>query len=264
MNISLLHQNALVCGATQGIGKATAQLLAKAGANVTILARHIDTLKETLEGLDTSQGQIHHYIIADTQYPELLAKRVNDHLKIQNVIKWHILVNNSGGPNSGKIKDATTSQFMQAFNAHLLANHTLAQIFIPLMQNAGFGRIINIISTSVREPLPNLGVSNTTRWAVASWAKTLAGELAPHNITVNNVLPGATHTQRITQIITQKATQTQKSEEEIQTEMQAEIPMKRFAQPEEIANGVLFLASQMASYITGINLPIDGGRMKTI
>ncbi len=264
MNISLLQQNALVCGGTQGIGKATAQTLAKAGANVTILARYIDTLKEALATLDTSQGQIHHYIVADTQYPDLLAKRVNDHLRIQQITHWHILVNNSGGPNSGAIKDATNMQFTQAFHAHLLANHTLAQIFIPLMQNAGFGRIINIISTSVREPLPNLGVSNTTRWAVASWAKTLAGELAPHNITVNNVLPGATETQRITQIIEQKASQHQKSETEIKTEMQAEIPMKRFAKPEEIANGVLFLASPLASYITGINLPIDGGRMKTI
>jgi 3-oxoacyl-[acyl-carrier protein] reductase len=264
MNISLLHQNALVCGATQGIGKATAQILAKAGANVTILARHLDTLQSTLDTLDVSQGQQHHFILADTQYPELLAKRVNDHLKIQKTTEWHILVNNSGGPNSGKIKDATAMQFTQAFNAHLLANHTLAQIFIPLMQNAGFGRIINVISTSVREPLPNLGVSNTTRWAVASWAKTLATELAPLNITVNNVLPGATETQRITQIITQKASQNQKSEDETKHEMQAEIPMKRFAQPEEIANGILFLASPLASYITGINLPIDGGRMKTI
>ncbi len=132
------------------------------------------------------------------------------------------------------------------------------------MKLARYGRIINVISTSVKQPLPNLGVSNTVRGAVANWAKTLANELGEFEITVNNVLPGATATGRLTSIINNKAEKTGLSIEQVAEGMKAEIPLKRFAEPVEVANAIVFLASPQASYINGINLPVDGGRTKSL
>jgi 3-oxoacyl-[acyl-carrier protein] reductase len=174
------------------------------------------------------------------------------------------LINNTGGPKSGPIVDAEVSEFLAAFNQHLICNHILMQAVVPGMKAAGFGRIINIISTSVKQPLPNLGVSNTIRGAVASWSKTLANELGAFGITVNNVLPGATNTQRLTEIAKVKADKTGESIAEILAEMGQESPMKRIAEPEEVAAAVAFLASPAASYINGINVPVDGGRTKSL
>ena len=172
----------------------------------------------------------------------------------------HILVNNTGGPAAGKISEATEDQFLSAFNAHLICNHIMSTALIPGMKTAGYGRIINIISTSVKAPLPNLGVSNTIRAAVANWSKTMANELGGFNITVNNVLPGATKTERLTGIISNNAAKSNSTEDAISQKMMAEIPMKRFGEAAEIANAVAFLASPAANYINGINLPVDGGR----
>jgi 3-oxoacyl-[acyl-carrier protein] reductase len=172
----------------------------------------------------------------------------------------HILVNNTGGPPAGPAHLAKTDEFLSAFNNHLICNHILAQACIDGMKNAKYGRIINIISTSVKQPLANLGVSNTIRAAVANWAKTLAGELGKFNITVNNVLPGATSTVRLKSIIENKSTKTGHALDAVTNEMISEIPMGRFAEASEIANAVAFLASPAASYINGINLPVDGGR----
>jgi 3-oxoacyl-[acyl-carrier protein] reductase len=176
----------------------------------------------------------------------------------------HILINNSGGPPPGAIVDATPQEFLDALRKHLLANQMLVQAVLPGMRAAGWGRIVNIISTSVKEPIPGIGVSNTTRGAVASWAKTLAGELAPLGITVNNVLPGSTHTPRIEQLVTATAQKSGRSEQAVQQEMAAAIPIGRFADPAETAAAVAFLASPAAGYITGVNLPVDGGRMRSI
>jgi len=176
----------------------------------------------------------------------------------------HILINTSGGPSPGPVLGATPDAFLDAYRKHLLANHVLAETVIPGMRGDGYGRIINIISTSVKEPLRGLGVSNTTRWAVASWAKTLATELAPFGITVNNVLPGSTHTPRIEQIIAANAQKSGRDHAEVQRAMEADVPMQRFADPAEIAAAVAFLASPAASYITGINLPVDGGRTRSL
>ncbi len=260
MNLSLKDRNALVCGSTQGIGKAVAQELALLGANVTLIARNETRLMEAKSQLDTSQAQEHSYIVADFSSPEMLKNAIENYLN-HNKKHIHILVNNTGGPPAGKAIDANTDDFLSAFNLHLISNQILVQAVINGMKNACYGRIINIISTSVKQPLKNLGVSNTIRGAVASWAKTLSVELAPFGITVNNVLPGATQTGRLEAILENKATKTNISLEDATAEMLAEIPAGRFAQASEIANAVAFLASESAGYINGVNLPVDGGRL---
>jgi 3-oxoacyl-[acyl-carrier protein] reductase len=262
MNLNLSGKTALVCGSTQGIGKATALELATMGATVVLLARNESKLQETVKELDASHGQQHTYIVADFSNPQALKNTLATFLKAE--IKIHILVNNTGGPKGGAIKDATEDEFLLAFNQHLICNHILVQAVYPIMQMEGYGRIINVISTSVKQPLPNLGVSNTIRGAVANWSKTLANELGVYGITVNNVLPGATNTARLQSIAKIKAEQHNESVEDVFTEMASETPMKRIAQPEEIAAAIAFLASPAAAYINGINVPVDGGRTKSL
>ncbi|AKD02931.1 SDR family oxidoreductase [Pontibacter korlensis] len=258
MDLNLKNKHALVCGSTQGIGKAVAVELAQLGANVTLVARNEQKLQQVVTELDTQQGQKHDYIVADFTNPYELNISVQAYLKAQQEV--HILVNNTGGPPGGPITEAISDEFVAAFNQHLIANHLLAKAVIPYMKEAKYGRIINIISTSVKQPLNGLGVSNTIRGAVASWAKTMANELGPHGITVNNVLPGSTNTGRITSLIESKASKTGKSQEEVRQEMEAEIPARRFAEPEEVAAAAAFLATPAAAYINGINVPVDGGR----
>jgi 3-oxoacyl-[acyl-carrier protein] reductase len=262
MNISLIGKTALVCGSTQGIGKATALELASLGATIILLARNEEKLKESLKELDTSHGQKHAFLVADFSNPTMLKSTIVNFL--QEGHKIHILINNSGGPKGGAIKDATVDEFLLAFNQHLICNHILVQATYPIMKAEGYGRIINVISTSVKQPLPNLGVSNTIRGAVANWSKTLANELGGFGITVNNVLPGATNTARLQSIAQIKAEQFQESIEDVFTEMASETPLKRIAQPEEIAAAIAFLASPAAAYINGINVPVDGGRTKSL
>lgn len=257
MNISLTNKNALVCGSSKGIGKACAVELALLGANVTLVARNEDELKHALHDLDTSKHQRHDYLVADFSFPQDLKARVAEKLKSKT---FHILVNNTGGPAAGEITHATEEQFISAFEHHLLCNHILATLLLEGMKKENYGRIINIISTSVKIPLKGLGVSNTIRAAVANWSKTLANEVAQFGITVNNVLPGGTNTDRLNEILKSKAHKTGKTIAEIETEMIIEIPMKRFGSPIEVGSAVAFLASPAAAYITGINLPVDGGR----
>lgn len=253
---------ALVCGSTQGIGLAVAQQLAKDGFSVCLTARNEEKLIAAVSTLDISKGQTHQFFVSDFSNPEGLKQAVHQFIVATGEI--HLLINNTGGPKSGPIVDADPSEFLAAFNQHLICNHILMQAVLPGMKAKGYGRIINIISTSVKQPLPNLGVSNTIRGAVANWSKTLATELGAFGITVNNVLPGATNTQRLTEIANVKANKTGESVEEILKEMGQESPMKRIAEPTEVAAAVAFLASPSASYINGINLPVDGGRTKSL
>jgi 3-oxoacyl-[acyl-carrier protein] reductase len=257
MDIDLRGKNALVCGSSSGIGKACAIELSKLGANVTLLARNPDALNEALKELDRASGQQHNFIIADT------SKHEDFHQKLVGLVSQqpiHILVNNSGGPPAGELLNADVKDFIAAFEQHLLANQIAVQVIVPEMKRLANGRIINIISTSVKQPLHGLGVSNTIRAAVANWAKTLATELAPWRITVNNVLPGATETDRLNAIVSNKANKKGIDEDLVRAEMLAEIPMKRFGKPEEIAAAVAFLASPAAAYITGTQITVDGGR----
>ena len=257
MNLNLSNRNALVCGSTQGIGKATAIALAKMGANVTLMARNEEKLQIVLSELDNMQGQSHAYVCADFSSLEDVNKAVKKTISDKII---HILINNTGGPAGGPITDASVDAFESAFQMHLLCNQVLAQTVIPGMKSDGFGRVVNIVSTSVKIPIAGLGVSNTIRGAVASWAKTMANELGSFGITVNNVLPGFTNTNRLKDLIRKKAETQKVSEEEIANRMKAQIPAARFAQAEEVANATAFLCSPAAAYINGINVPVDGGR----
>jgi 3-oxoacyl-[acyl-carrier protein] reductase len=262
MDLNLNGKHALVCGASQGIGLATAHALAGLGADVTLLARREDVLRENAAQLPRPHGsQAHGWIAADTADLDTLRAKVEALVAGKPV---HVLVNNSGGPPPGTVRGAGIADFEAAYRQHLLGNHVLAQAVVPGMERDGYGRIVNVISTSVKEPLRGLGVSNTTRWAVASWAKTLATELAPLGITVNNVLPGSTETPRIEQIIQTTMGRTGQSREAVYGKMVEEIPLGRFARPEETAAAIAFLCSPAAAYITGVNLPVDGGRTRSL
>jgi len=257
MNISLENKHAIVCGSSQGIGRAAAIELASLGATVTLIANIEDELKQVCAELSKKFSQQHDYICADFSKPEELKMQVEKYVIGKTI---HILINNTGGPKGGPITEAKQEEFVSTFTMHLLCNHILVQAVLDGMKKEKYGRIINIISTSVKQPIKGLGVSNTIRAAVANWAKTLAGEVARFGITVNNILPGSTETQRQRSLFDIKAEREKKSLEEIKAEAIAEIPMTRFASPEEIANAIAFLASPAAAYITGINLPVDGGR----
>ncbi|MBL0743386.1 SDR family oxidoreductase [Chryseolinea lacunae] len=257
MNLDLKGKSAVVCGSTQGIGKASAIELALLGAGITLVARNEEALKSTVSQLSTASGQQHGYIVADFSKPDELKTKVEAFASKNTV---HILVNNTGGPPAGDALLAETDDFTKAFSSHLLCNHILVKAFAPGMKAAGYGRIINIISTSVKIPIRGLGVSNTVRGAVANWSKTLSVELAPFGITVNNVLPGASMTARLESIIKARAEKTGKTYDEAKKEMAAEVPAGRISEPNEIANAVAFLATPAASYINGINVPVDGGR----
>ena len=257
MNLDLSNKNALVCGSTQGIGKSTAITLAKMGANVTLMARNEEKLQAVITELDCSKGQAHSYACADFSTPENVRAAAESIVADKNI---HLLINNTGGPAGGPITDASIDAFEAAFKMHVVCNQILVQTVTPGMKEDGFGRVVNIISTSVKIPIAGLGVSNTIRGAVASWSKTMANELAKFGITVNNVLPGFTDTNRLKTLITTKANAQGVTENEISNSMKSTIPAARFAAAEEVANAVTFLCSPAAAYINGVSIPVDGGR----
>ena len=256
MNINLTGYKAIVCGSTQGIGKATAEELVTLGATVTLVARDEEALIAVRDSLN---GNGHQAVCADFDDQNILDERINSHVNRHG--PFHILVNNTGGPPSGEIIKANNEEFIEAYSKHLICNHILTKAVLPGMKSDEYGRIINVISTSVKEPIPNLGVSNVTRGAVANWAKTLSREVSSFGITVNNILPGATNTARLKSIISEIVSKQGSNSKTIENEMKNKIPARRIAQPEEIAYAIAFLASPAASYINGINLPVDGGKL---
>lgn len=261
MQLSLEGKTAVVCGSTQGIGWAIAEELALLGARCILLARNGGVLKENVQKLAPIKGGGHTYAVADFSKPEEVKSAI-DSITAQGTV--HILINNTGGPAAGPVADATTDAFVAAFHQHLVNNHHLVQAVLPGMKGENWGRIINIISTSVKIPLNNLGVSNTIRGAVASWAKTLANELGPFGITVNNVLPGFTSTGRLESLIKTNAQKGGRTVEEEAARMTAEVPARRFGTATEVAAVAAFLASPAAAYVNGVSIPVDGGRTGSI
>ena len=244
--INLDGKRALVCGGTSGIGKAAAISLSECGAEVVILSRSAsgeNTLNCDLEDLDS-------LTISVTK-------------EIEKNGNFEILINNSGGPPSGPLIDATPHDFEKAFRRHVLASQTLVQLILPGMKTANYGRIINIISTSVKEPIPGLGVSNTIRGAMASWSKTMSKELPP-SITINNVLPGFTNTERLTELKKTLSEQKGISQEEVENAWLSTVPDGRLADPSELGKVVAFLSSPAASFVRGTSIPVDGGRTGSI
>ena len=262
MNIKLTNRRAIVCGSTQGIGKAIAFELASLGASVTLFARDRDKMKKIIAELDISSGQEHNFLVADFRFPEQVFEAITDYVKKQQAV--HILVNNSGGPAPGKVIDADPHDFLNAFSQHVICNQHLVQAVVPRMKKENYGRIINVISISVRTPIAGLGVSNTIRGAVASWAKTLSAELGPFGITVNNILPGLTMTGRLESLIHSRAQARSVSDEVLAEEMKASIPARRFADPMETAALAGFLASPSAAFIRGESIRVDGGATPSI
>ncbi len=262
MNIDLRRKNAIVCGSTQGIGKAIALELAQLGANITLFARNETSLKKVIGELNSSLGQTHNYLVADFSNPDEVKNVISTYA--ESISSIHILINNSGGPAPGLAIDADPDDFLIAFSQHIICNQHIVQAVVPLMKEEKYGRIINVISTSVRTPIPNLGVSNTTRGAVASWAKTLSVELGPYGITVNNILPGLTDTGRLESLIKSIAEARGISYEQLVKEMKNNIPVRRFADPSETAALAGFLASPSAAFINGESIRVDGGATPSI
>lgn len=261
MNLDLQGKHALVCGASRGIGLAVAEELASLGCSVLLLARNADTLEAARRGLVATGNAEHRSLAVDMSDAGALRDALQPVLAEQAV---RIVVNNSGGPAAGPAHNADNEAFAVAFAQHLLAAQTIARLTIPEMKKAAYGRFINIISTSVKEPITGLGVSNTVRGAMASWAKTMATELAPVGITVNNVLPGFTATERLDYLFKNRADKSGQTFEQIRDAALAGVPAGRFAKPEEIAAAVGFLASPSGAYVNGINLPVDGGRTRSL
>ena len=262
MNLNLTNKTAIVCGSTQGIGRAVAVELALMGANVTLMARNETALQAVCAGLDTASGQKHRYIVADFADTSQVKSAIENYLTQHPDV--HILINNTGGPAGGAIIDAPVDQLVQTFQNHLINNHILAQAVVPSMKKWGFGRIVNIISTSVKQPIAGLGVSNTVRAAVGNWAKTLSLELGQFGITVNNVLPGFTKTARLDAVLAMRAQSAGTTTQAVAAQLASEIPVGRFAEAEEVAAAAAFLCSPAAASISGINIPVDGGKTASL
>jgi 3-oxoacyl-[acyl-carrier protein] reductase len=262
MQLDLVGRHALVCGASQGIGRAAAIELAGLGASVTLLSRSADPLKALVDEMPrTRDGQEHDWLAVDILDTDALADAVIGRALAH---PFHILVNNSGGPPAGPAHTAEPEAFIAAFRQHLIGGQTLVQALLPGMREAGYGRVVNVISTSVKEPIVNLGVSNTVRAAVAGWAKTLAGELAIHGITVNNVLPGFTRTARLDGLIAANVARSGKTPDEIARDMLSGVPAGRFGEASEVASVIAFLCTPAAAYVNGVSIAVDGGRTRSL
>lgn len=259
MNLDLSGKRALVCGSTAGIGRACAQELAALGASVTLAARDAAKLASAL-GTLPGPGR-HGVVVADFATPDAARTAVEASL---GGGAYHILINNTGGPPAGAVLDATAGQLVAAFNAQLVTAQLLSQLLVPGMKDARYGRIVNITSTSVKQPIANLAISNIVRPAVAAWAKCLSQEVGAFGITVNNVLPGYTSTERLGSLMENRARARGVPASTIEKEWLATIPAGRLGSPVDLAAAVAFLCSPAAGYITGVNLPVDGGRLGTL
>lgn len=261
-NYFLQGKFAWVGGGSKGIGYAIAHQLAKAGATVVLFARNESTLQQAVDQLPRPVEQIHDYRVADFSQVDLLQNQVNEW--IQDYPTVSILINNSGGPSGGLLVEESTDKLAAVFAQHVLGSQIWLQAVLPGMKAANFGRILNIISVSVRQPIAGLGVSNTVRAAMASWSKTLSRELGPFGITINSILPGYTSTDRLAEVNRLRAQMHNKTVEEVEQELKAQVPIGRFVQPEEVASLAIYLCTPLASAMTGNAIAVDGGFLTTL
>jgi 3-oxoacyl-[acyl-carrier protein] reductase len=260
MKLNLENKTAYVGGSSKGLGLASAKALSTLGASVILVGRSEDVLNKALTTLDTSKGQQHSYLVVDYHQPQQVKASAQKLISEGSTI--HILVNNTGGPHPGPAIDMSPEDYANAFQTQLVNFQTLAQTFVPGMKAAGYGRIINLTSTSTREPLTAMGLSNTVRAAVANWGKSLASELGSFGITVNNILPGMHLTDRGESLIASRVKTTGLTKAEVERAMLADIPAGRFGDPEDFGEVLAFLCTPSAGYINGIDLPVDGGKLK--
>ena len=261
MNISLKGKKALVGGSSDGIGKAIALQLANSGASVTLASRNEDKLKKIVAALPTSAGKKHQYLVVDyTNFNEYKTK-IQHFFKINTI---DILVNNTQGPSAGNSLEKNIDDYQSAFDLLFKTTVLTTDLALKNMIKNKWGRVINVASVSVKEPLSYLALSNTIRAAVLTWGKSLAPDVGPHQITVNNILTGYFDTNRITNLNEAKAKQLHISVDEVRNQMEAKVSLQRIGKPEEYGYFVTFLASDNAEYITGTAIPIDGGLLKSM
>lgn len=261
MNISLKGKKALVGGSSDGIGKAIAMQLAASGASVTLVSRSENKLKKISTDLDTSFGQKHQYVVVDYTNFENYQSKISAYFDTHTV---DILVNNTQGPSAGNSLEKHTEDYQQAFNLLFKTTIYTTELALKNMIQNKWGRIINVASVSVKEPLSYLALSNSIRAAVVTWAKSLASDVGEYQITVNSILTGYFDTNRIAQLNATKAKQLGVSEAKVRQEMEDKVALKRIGKPEEYGFLVAFLASDKAAYITGTAVPIDGGLLKAL
>ena len=261
VTIDLSGKNALVGGSSAGLGKAIAVQLAQSGASVTLMSHSEEKLQNIVDELPKDQGQEHQLLTVDFNDFEDYKKIVTAYFQENSI---DILVNNTQGPSAGTALEKDVEDYQQAFDLLFKVAAFTTELALRKMRNNKWGRIINVASVSVKEPLPYLVLSNSIRAAVVTWAKSLATEVGPDQITVNSVLTGYFDTQRITDLNARKAKQQGISEDEVLKEMESKVPVRRIGKPEEYGYLVAFLASEQASYITGTQIPIDGGLLQSI
>ncbi len=261
MEISLLGKNALVGGSSKGVGEAIARQLAASGANVTLMARNETKMKRLITEFDSEQGQKHNYLVVDFSSFEAFKQRISKFFQ-ENTID--ILVNNTQGPEAGGALEKNVEDYQQAFDLLFKSVVFTTELALKNMIKNQWGRIINVASISVKEPLSYLALSNSIRAAVVTWAKSLSIDVAKNGITINNVLTGYFDTDRITQLNAKKAKKLGVSESEVRSNMENQVPAQRIGNPYEYGFLVAFLASEKSAYITGTNIPIDGGLLKSL
>ncbi len=262
MNLDLTGKTAFVCGSTQGIGKASAVELAALGATIVLVARNEEKLKGVLEELPRNHSQIHRYLMIDLDDIASIERKINQFL--QQYPQAHILINNTGGPAGGAIIESEIEAFEKAFRSHVIAAQVLTQALVPSMKAAAYGRIVNVTSIGMKQPIVGLGVSNTIRGAMGNWAKSMANELGKFGITTNNVLPGYTKTARLQMVNEMRAKATNQSLAAVEQALIQDIPIGRFTLPEETAAVIAFLCSPAAASVNGVSIPVDGGKTTCI
>lgn len=260
MIIDLKGKHALVGGSSKGIGAAIARQLAKSGARVTLAARSGERLAKLASTLREETKLDHDYLEVDYSRKAAYFERIGEFLDRNPV---DILVNNTQGPPAGTSLDMASEDYQKAFDLLFQTVVHTTRCALPHMQSQRWGRIINVASVSVREPLGYLALSNSMRSALVSWGKTLASDVGPYQITVNSILTGYFDTERLASLNAAKARQMGIPEEEVIAELQSRVPLKRLGRPEEYGYLAAYLASEQAAYMTGTVIPLDGGLLRS-